>query len=241
LTERYVFELVRSAHPEPRLPVAGKAYGDKTYGRGAHSSDVTITYPHEAVLIEVSSHRLSLQAKRDGNIEALHHDLTEMVGRRPKQLRRCIDAIKPRHRGRQATLRFPHLDPTRLARIWPIIITSLPVHWSPVLEDFVGPELEELESRPEVEALDVMAVEDLEGLLAIYEHTGLPLSKLLADKSAGLGPRADVRTWVNRDRSVPNIARPRYVDVALTEILDITADLFGLEGLHEDGKSTSAA
>jgi hypothetical protein len=163
LTERYVLELIRSAHPEPRLPVTGKAYGDKTYGRGAHSSDVTIAYPHEAVLIEVSSHRLSLQAKRDGDLEALRHDLTEMVGRRPKQLRRCIDAIKPRQRGRQATLRFPRLDPARLARIWPIIITSLPLHWSPVLEDFVGPELQQLESRPEVEALDVMAVEDLEG------------------------------------------------------------------------------
>jgi hypothetical protein len=241
LTERYVLELVESAHREPRLPGAGKVHGDKTYGRGANSSDVTITYPHEAVLIEVASHRLTLEARRDGNMEALRHDLTEMVGRRPKQLRRCIEAIRPRQRGRQATLRFPHLDPARLARFWPVIVTASPLHWSPVLEDFLSPELQRLENRVDVEPLDVMAVEDLETMLAISEQTGRPLSDLLIAKASVVGPHGDVRTWVDQDRSVPNLARPNYLDTALTEILNITSRLLGFEDLDESEESSSAA
>lgn len=233
LTERYVLELVESAHPEPRLPVTGKVHGDKTYGRGSHSSDVTITYPHEAVLIEVASHRLSLLARRDGDFEALRSDLREMIGRRPKQLRRCIEAIKPRQRWRQATLRFPHLDPEGLARIWPITVTTTPLHWSGLLEEFLGEDLGQLESRPDVEPLDVIAVEDLESLLAVLEETGRPLPELLARKAAVVGARADVRSWVIRDRSVPNLARPRYLDAALAEFTATVARLFGIENLNE--------
>jgi hypothetical protein len=241
LTERYVLELAESAHREPRLPGAGKVYGDKTYGRGAHSSDVTITYPHEAVLIEVASHRLTLEARRDGDMESLRHDLTEMVGRRPKQLQRCIEAIRPDQRGRQATLRFPHLDPARLARFWPVIVTASPLHWSPVLEDFLNPELQRLESRDDVEPLDVMAVEDLETMLAISERTGRPVSDLLATKASVVGPHGDLRTWVDQDRSVPDLARPNYLDAALTEILDITSQLLGFENLDESEESNFAA
>jgi hypothetical protein len=239
LTERYVLELIDSAHPEPRFSVTGNVYGDKTYGRGARSSDVTITYPHDAVLIEVSSHRLSLQAKRDGDFEALQHDLTEMVGRRPRQLRRCIDAIKPLRRGHQATLRFPHLDPERLARIWPIIVTATPVHWSPLHEEFVGDELQGLESRPDVEPLDVLAIEDLESMLAIYEDTGLSVPSLLTRKASVVGARGDTRRWIARDQSIPNLARSRYLDSALKDLFAVMGRFFGLEDF--DGEEASVA
>ena len=67
LTERYVLQLVESAHREPRLPGAGKVHGDKKFANGIDSSDVTITYPNEAVLMEVASHRLTVESKRDGD------------------------------------------------------------------------------------------------------------------------------------------------------------------------------
>ncbi len=241
LTERYVLELVESAHPEPRLPVTGKVYGDKTYGGGSHSSDVTIVYPHEAVLMEVSSHRLSLLAKRDGDFEALRHDLTEMVGRRPRQLRRCIEAMKPRESWRATTLRFTHLDPEHLARIWPISVTVMPVQWTPLLEEFLGDDLRALESRPDVEPLEVLAVEDLESLLAVFEETGRPLSALLARKSAIVGPRADFRNWIARDQTVPSLARPRYLDAALDEFFAVSARLLGVEELDENSGTASMA
>lgn len=241
LTERYVLGLVESVHPEPRLPVTGKVYGDKTYGRGSHSSDVSVIYPNEAVLIEVSSHRLSLLAKRDGDFDALRHDLTEMVGRRPKQLRRCIEAMKPRQSWRANTLRFPHLGPEQLARIWPISVTTTPVQWTPLLEDFLGADLQELESRPDVEPLEVLAVEDFESLLAVFEKTGHPLPVLLARKSAAMGPRADFRSWIARDREIPNLARPRYLDTALDEFMEVAAGLLGVENLDEDGGAASVA
>jgi len=241
LTERYVVELTKSAHREPRLPGAGKVYGDKTYGPGHHSSDVTITYPHEVVLIEVSSHRLTLEGRRDGDPEALRHDLTEMIGRRPKQLRRCIDAIKPRERWRAATLRFELLEPKKVARFWPIIVTASPLHWSSLLEGFLEPSLQELKERPDVEALDALAIEDLEALLAITEQTGRRFADLLASKAAAVGPHGDIRTWLATDRSVPNVARPAYLDRALTEVMGITFDLLHIEPGDEDGHQAGSA
>ena len=111
----------------------------------------------------------------------------------------------------------------------------------PTAEEILGDELEALEGRPDVEALDVMAIEDLDSMLAILEETGRLFSELLAAKAAAAGPRGDVRTWISKDRAVPNFARSRYLDAALTEILGAIGLLFGLEGLDEDDPSTSAA
>jgi hypothetical protein len=234
LTERYVLELVASAHQEPRLPHAGKVHGDKKFGRGIDSSDVTITYPHEVVLMEVASHRLTVEARCGSDQGAMEKDLKEMVGRLPKQLRRSIDAIRPDRRGVAATLRYERLDPSRVARFWPLIITMTPLHWSPLMEDFLTPSLAELDGRVDVEALDVLAVEDLESLVAITEQTGTRLADLLAAKQRASGPHADVRTWLDRDPSLPNLARPAYLDDALNEALDTAARLLGFEGIQDE-------
>lgn len=237
LTERYVLQLVASAHKEPRLPGAGKVFGDKKFGRGLDSSDVTVTYPNEVILMEVASHRLTVGSRCDGDQEALEYDLKEMVGRRPKQLRRSIDAMKPTSPGHAATLHFDRLESGRIARFWPLIVTMTPIHWSPLLEEFLAPRLAELDGRDDMEALDVLAVEDLEALVAITEQTGRPLADLLATKQETMGVHADVRTWISRDRFIPNIARPRYLDDALNEVMDVATRLLGLE----DVKAESAA
>jgi hypothetical protein len=234
LTERYVLEMVASAHREPRLPGAGKVHGDKKFADGKDSSDVTVTYPHEVVLIEVASRRLTVETRRDGDREALERDLTEMVGRRPKQLRRSIDAMKPGRPGHAATLRFEHLEPGRIARFWPLIVTTTPLHRSPLLEEFLAPAIAELGGRGDIEALDVLAIEDLEALVAITEQTGRRLSDLLAAKQETAGPHADVRSWLARDHSIPNIARPTYLDTALSEAMDLATRLLGFDGI-EDG------
>jgi hypothetical protein len=233
LTERYVLRLTESAHREPRLPGAGKVHGDKKFANGIDSSDITITYPNEVVLMEVASHRLTVKSKRDGDQHALERDLTEMVGRRPKQLRRSINAMKPTRLGHVATLRFQHLDPNRIARFWPIIITMTPLHWSPLLEEFLTPSLAELDGRTDVEALDVIAVEDLEALVAITEETGRPLADLLAAKQGLAGAHADVRTWIGQDRHIPNIARPHYLDDMLDEAMTVATKLLGYEDVEE--------
>lgn len=234
LTERYVLNLVSSAHKEPRLPGAGKVHGDKKFGPGLNSSDVTITYPNDVVLMEVASHRLTAESLCDGDQAALERDLREMVGRRPKQLRRSIDAMKPRQPGRATTLRFDHLDPERIARFWPLIITATPLHWSPLLEEFMADPLTELAGRRDVEALDVLAIEDLEALVAITEETGRPLAQILAAKLEAAGPHADLRTWLSRDRRFPQLSRPRYLDAALDEAMDIASRLLGFPDLAED-------
>jgi hypothetical protein len=110
-----------------------------------------------------------------------------------------------------------------------MIITMTPVHWSPLLEEFLAPSLTELDGRTDVEALDVVAVEDLEALVAITEQTGRPLAGLLAAKQETMDVHADNRTWINRDRLVPNIARPSYLDEALDEVMNIATNLLGFE------------
>lgn len=175
-----------------------------------------------------------LESKRDGDQVALERDLTEMVGRRPKQLRRSIDAMKPTQAGHVATLRFQHLESPRITRFWPMIVTMTPVHWTPLLEEFLAPSLAELDGRTDVEALDVIAVEDLEALVAITEQTGRPLADLLAAKQGTTGAHADVRTWISQDRHVPNIARPRYLDGALDEAMNVATRLLGFEGVEDE-------
>lgn len=236
LTERYVLRLVESIHPEPRLPGGGKVYGDKKFGNGIDSSDVTLTYPNEVILMEVASRRLSLEAKRDGDQVALERDLTEMIRRQPKKIRRSIDAMKPTESGRATTLVFDRYDATRVARFWPLVITGAPVHWSPLLEDFLGEELGWLDGRGDIEALDVMPVEDLEGLVAIAEETGNRLADLLAAKRDAAGPHADVRTWLSMDRR-PHPARPRFLDAFLDEAMNIAIGLLALPG---DAEETAA-
>jgi hypothetical protein len=227
LTERYVVDLVRSVHPEPRFPSTGKVYGDKQYGNGAHSSDVTISYPHEAVLMEVASHRLTVEAKRDGDPIAIRRDLNEMIGRRPRQLSRCINAIKPLDPARQATLRFEDLNPDGVARFWPIVITSMPIRWTGALEEFLN--LGDSLDRADVEPLELMAIEDLEAILGLSERSGRTVSNLLARKAAFMGSHGDVRWWLHTDRSLPEVARPRYLEEALTEVLDLTTEMLGFD------------
>jgi hypothetical protein len=239
LTERYVVEIVKSIHPEPRLPSIGKVYGDKQYGNGAHSSDVTITYPSEVVLMEVASHRLTLEAKRDGDPEAIRRDLTEMLGRRPPQLKRCIDAIKPLGQSAAPTLSFERLDPRKIARFWPLVVTSAPLRWTGALEEFLG--ANSSLGRSDVELVEVIAIEDLELLLAISEETGLGFSNLLARKSSAVGPHGDIRWWVQRDRSLPRVARPRYLNQALDEVLDLTTEMLGFDAAQIRREEQEAA
>lgn len=115
-----------------------------------------------------------------------------------------------------------------------MIITATPIHWSPVLEEFLAPSLAELDGRIDVEALDVMAVEDLEALVAITEQTGRPLADLLSAKQETAGAHADVRTWISRDRRVPNIARPGCLDDALDEAMNVATRLLGFEGVEDE-------
>jgi hypothetical protein len=57
---------------------------------------------------------------------------------------------------------------------------------------------------------------------------------LLAAKQETTGAHADVRSWLARDRSIPNIARPTYLDTALSEAMDLATRLLGFDGI-EDG------
>lgn len=142
--------------------------------------------------------------------------------------------MKPDQSSHAATLRFEHLEPERIARFWPLIVTMTPLHWSPLLEEFLAPAIGELDGRNDIELLDVLAIEDLEALVAITEQTGCRLSDLLAAKKEAAGAHADVRSWLARDRGIPNTARPTYLDTALGEAMDLATRLLGFDGIEDD-------
>jgi hypothetical protein len=229
LTEAYALEMTRSVHREPRLPFAGKVHRDKNFGQGTHSSDITITYPNEIALIEVSSRRLTVESRCDGDRDALRKDLQEMAGRRVGQLQRSIDAIKPLKAGTQPTLRYPEVDPDRVARFWPLVVTAIPLTWSPQLEQFIEEENPGALRRSDVEPLDILALEDLEALLGGVEQTGRRLVDLLKAKQQVAGDHADVRRWLSRDRTAPNFARPRYLAQAYEDAWDEIQQALGFE------------
>lgn len=220
LTEAYVLQMARSVHPEPRLPHVGKVHGDRQFGSGVHSSDVTITYPNELALIEVSSRRLTVKSRRDGDPDALRMDLREIAGRRVGQLHRSIEAVKPRLGGVRPALRYPEVAPERLVRIWPVVVTAIPLTWTDQLEAFLKEENPGALERDDVEPLDLLALEDFEALLAIVERTGRRLVDLLRTKREVAGRHADVRRWLGRDRATPNFGQPSYVSVAFDEAWD---------------------
>jgi hypothetical protein len=241
LTEAYALEMTRSVHHEPRLPFAGKVYGDKNFGQGAHSCDIAITYSHELALIEVSSRRFMVESRCDGDRDSLRRDLQEMASRRVGQLQRSIDAIKPLQAGRQPTLRYPEVDPARVARFWPLVVTAIPLTWSPQLEQFIEEENPGALRRSDTEPLDILALEDLEVLLGGVEQTGRRLVDLLKAKQQAGGDHADVRRWLSRDRTAPNFARPRYLSRAYEEAFDEIQRALGFESGDDDTERISAS
>jgi hypothetical protein len=235
LTEAYALGMTQAVHREPRLPHAGRVYGDRNFGHGSHSSDIAVAYPNELAVIEVASRRFSVASRCDGDPSALRRDLQEMVGRRVGQLDRSVDAIVPRNRGTQATLRYPGVDPHRLTRIWPLVLTAIPLTWTSQLAEFLGEENPGALEQECVEELDILCLEDFEALLAIVENTGLRLVDLLKSKREVAGPHADVRRWLRKDRTIPRFARPRYLSDAYEDACDAIQVALGFESGYAGG------
>lgn len=243
LTERYALELVKSVHPEPRVPVAGQVYGDKTYGPGLHSSDLTITYPHEAVVIEVSSPRFTIESRCEGDTEAMRKDLYEIIGKRVKQLDRSIEGMKPAGPRREPPLTYPRIEGRKVARFWPLVVTAVPLRWTPVLADYLDEAAPDCLVRDDVEELDVLDLEELEGLAAVVERSGTRFADLLARKRDEAGPHAEVPRWLMKQRDLPNVSRPEYLNDALDEALDLVTELLGfdVEAVREQARERRLA
>ena len=228
LVERYVLELVKSAHPPPRLPTAGRVVGERAYGKqGAKTSDVAVVYPHEVVLLEVSSPRLTWASRNESDGQAIERDLWRIVGRRVEQLGQTIEAIKPVDTRRQPRARLLDLDGTKVARFRPVIVTVEPVHMTPPMQDYLAERHPNWPGRTDVEPLEIMDLEDLEALISLVE-TGHSLSRLLATKQAQVGNGIDVGQWLKQALRRPEMTRPSYLNQALREVLDCTGDLLGV-------------
>jgi hypothetical protein len=243
LVERYVLELVRSAHREPRLPESGRVLGELTYGASrAKTSDVAVVYPHEVVLLEVSSPRLTRPSRTEPDGNALRHDLWEIVGRRVGQLTQTIEAIKPSRPGEIPRAPLPGIDGRRVATFRPVIVTVEPVRMTPPMSDYLGEHYPGWPGRVDVEPLEIIDLESLEALLSLVEK-GHSLTSLLARKQQRVGNGVDVGQWLRVEVGLPAVERPRYLNAALRDVLDQASEVLGIdcEDWPDDGVGELAA
>lgn len=229
LVEHYVLELVSSAHPTPRLPTAGRVVGEQPYGRqGAKTSDVAVLYPHEVVLLEVSSPRLTWASRNESDGQAIERDLWRIVGKRVKQLAQTIEAIKPLDAGQAPQARLLDLDGTKVARFRPVIVTVEPVHMTPPIRDYLAKHHPDWPGRGDIEPLEIMDLEDLEALIGLVE-SGHSLRSLLTQKQDQVGNGVDVGQWLSQALPRAEVTRPSYLSQAVREVLDRTSDLVGID------------
>jgi hypothetical protein len=228
LVERYVLDLVRSAHPEPRLPAAGKVYGERKYGNGAATSDVIVSYPTEMVLLEVSSPRLSTKTLVGGDQNAVRDELWRIVGGRIGQLRRVIEALKPAERTQKPKAEIEGLDGTKTARFRPVVVTVAQLGLHPPLDDFLTEVQPQTLQRPDIEPLEILDLEDLEALIGMVEG-GITLAELLRRKQRAVGNGTAVAGWLQTDPTSPRWKRPEYLNDALDRLLLTIGGNFGID------------
>ena len=227
LVERYALALVRSAHPEPRLSSAGHVHEEQPFdGGGSLTTDIAVSYPRELVLLEVSSSRLTVPSRVQGDGQAIRRDLYKIAGKRVRQLDRIITAL----RAGQAEL--PGVEMAKIEVIRPVIVALASLRLLPQLSDHLKDTNSGALSQPGVQPLEILDLQDLEMLMAAIEHQRT-LSDLLAQKARHSGNEPDLRQWLQADPTAPPWGRPRYVQAAFDAAFDGIAQVFDFEDSGE--------
>lgn len=98
--------------------VADQPYGPRTNRRD--TSDVIIGYDRNPVFVEVVSGPLQSRTVAQGDLKCFLEDVEQLVVGKARQVDQCIRAFFNRD------FEIPGVDPTTVARIWPLIMTSHP-------------------------------------------------------------------------------------------------------------------
>jgi hypothetical protein len=240
LTERYAVELMEAAHPEPRLPTAGRVQREQSYGKEqARTTDIAVVFPHELFLFEVSSGRLTVPSRIKGDRKKVRNDLGKIVGEKVRQLATTIEAIKPVNcKESKATL--PDVDPTRLATITPAIVSAAPLHHSPAMDEYLAEIMPDTFGRRDISGLELIDLEDLETIASLVEK-GKTIQQTFTEKRHMAGSAADLPRWLAADPTAPELKRPRYVDQAFQQVFERMAELMGFDSAEVRERFEEAA
>ena len=186
LFETYVLELFQVALPG-RGPGQGRVHGEQRYGASEEmTSDVTVDYGDDLLLFEVISRRLPLGVRAEADQEELETHLKRTFLDKIEQL----DRVRTRHT-LQGMRAYPDVNPTRVRRLWPILVTAGDITESEPLWEVARRENGQpgtfADSRDpnELTLLDVEDVEILAGLVSAGEE----INDIITAKALQRSPR----------------------------------------------------
>jgi hypothetical protein len=177
---------------------------------GGESTDMLIVEGSDVVLIEVSSSRITAETRLTGDHDALRKDLAKVVVKRVAQLDRTVNAI--------LNDEIPEIPAASVQRIFPVIASMEPMHWSPPLHAFLRREVPDLLQQPIVWALQFLEIEDLEALMSVLGPRSL--AHLLDRKIQEAGIDADVQQWFYDSPLAPRPKQTAMVEDRSDRLLD---------------------
>lgn len=179
-TERYGHEVLQS--------VAGdRVYREdqlmRSYGTsGRRTADAAVDYGHRWLILDFSSRRPAQQLARGASPAALRHEVEVLIDDKARQLQDTIEAV----RSNEAAL-----TGTEQGSIPPRFTPAIVVHsrWptNPITSELIRLRLDDLSllQEDDVDALEVLTIEELEMVEAIQEQGGPDLITLLDRKREG--------------------------------------------------------
>jgi hypothetical protein len=209
LVEQYCLDLTRSVFEGERPIGGGRVHGEQRYGRrgGKRTSDVAIDLGTDLVVIEVVAARFATDVRVYGNPEVLSAALERMIFKKLGQLGRVTAAVL----AGDATI--PDVDPARIERVWPIVVTGGDLIHTELLWDRIDAELPAELQDGRVQPLTVIDVEDFELLLGLVSE-GRHLPDVLAQKAGGAYRRLGLSRFMHEElhMSLPLMQRPPVLE-----------------------------
>jgi hypothetical protein len=223
LFEAYVLELFQLALPK-RPAGAGSVHGEQPYGAGGGemTSDVAIDYGDDLLLFEVISTRLPLGVRA----EADHAELESYLERT------FLDKIDQLDRVSRDVLagraHIPGVDPARVRRIWPVVITAGDITETEPLWKWLHEHTPAgTFADPHVQRLTLLDVEDIE-ILAGLVAAGAEINDIITAKARSDYRELSMVRWLGdtRDEDPPRHpeieARWEQLIVAMERALGVT-------------------
>jgi hypothetical protein len=108
-------------------------YGPKR--QRVRSSDIILDYGSELVFVEAVAGQLRVATRTRGDLRSLRQDLRKLVHEKAGQLDRCIGDL------RIGRLEIPDFAGEREAMVWPVIVTSVSIPYTPPVAEAISAQL----------------------------------------------------------------------------------------------------
>jgi hypothetical protein len=203
LVERYIVELVDSAHASTDIAGAGRVFGEQVSGtrtKRVKTPDVAVDLGQDVVLMEVVSGRLTYGTRVKGDEAALAADLVKLLDKKLAQLSKRIDELLA------GDIAIADIKPEHLERVWPVLVISEGLTVAEPLWQHIAEQHPDAFADGRVKPLVILDAHELELVMALVEE-GHSLHELLERKTSAEWQVLPVRRWVHDE--FPEGDKPR--------------------------------